>query len=190
MVTGSPAAGWYADPHAPGYLRWWDGSQWTVFTTPSPWPTAGSPVSPPLPVPGSPSAVPPWHWTPGAPDRPYYVPGPTSKSAATSGLAIAGFALSIVWIGGLGSLLGVVFGVIALSQIRRSDSRSEEVRGRGLARTALVIGTIGLVASIALYAGVTVENPATTLNAPRLNVPATQSALKHSSLQLSDLPAG
>jgi hypothetical protein len=27
-------AGWYADPHVPGYNRWWDGNQWTDQSQP------------------------------------------------------------------------------------------------------------------------------------------------------------
>ena len=29
MQTSIPAPGWYADPEAPAYLRYWDGSGWT-----------------------------------------------------------------------------------------------------------------------------------------------------------------
>jgi len=30
-----PTPGWYADPHAPGQLRWWDGGAWTAHTMPA-----------------------------------------------------------------------------------------------------------------------------------------------------------
>jgi hypothetical protein len=36
--TGSPAAGWYADPADPSLERWWGGSQWTHETRPIPAP--------------------------------------------------------------------------------------------------------------------------------------------------------
>jgi hypothetical protein len=35
MTThASPVPGWYADPAAPGMLRWWDGRQWTAAQQP------------------------------------------------------------------------------------------------------------------------------------------------------------
>lgn len=73
-------------------------------------------------------------------------PGPTPT---TSGLAIASLILSILWIGGLGSLLAVIFGAVALSRINRSDGW---VRGRGLAGTGLGIGVLGLLGTFALVA--------------------------------------
>lgn len=30
----NPAAGWFADPHVPNFLRWWDGFQWTHHVHP------------------------------------------------------------------------------------------------------------------------------------------------------------
>ena len=35
-TTGTPAAGWYPDPHGTEDLRWWDGSAWTTHTTSPP----------------------------------------------------------------------------------------------------------------------------------------------------------
>jgi hypothetical protein len=74
-------------------------------------------------------------------------PGPMVPPV-TSGLAIAALVLSIVWIGGLGSVAAVVFAAVALSQIRSSDGRR---RGRGVATAGLVIGIVGVVGSVALY---------------------------------------
>ncbi|MGL5928426.1 MAG: DUF2510 domain-containing protein, partial [Dermatophilaceae bacterium] len=34
-MTGAPSPGWHADPHAPGRLRWWDGTRWTEHTHPA-----------------------------------------------------------------------------------------------------------------------------------------------------------
>ncbi len=32
--TATPAAGWFADPHKPESLRWWDGARWTQHVHP------------------------------------------------------------------------------------------------------------------------------------------------------------
>ena len=74
-----------------------------------------------------------------------YAPQPV---AATNGWAIASLVVSLVSCG-FGSLLGVIFGHIALSQIKRDGGG-----GRGLAIAGLVIGYIGLV--IVIFAIVTV----------------------------------
>ncbi|MCW2921319.1 MAG: hypothetical protein JWL76_1193 [Thermoleophilia bacterium] len=41
MSSAAPAAGWFADPHDPSRLRWWDGATWTDHLHP---PLAASPV--------------------------------------------------------------------------------------------------------------------------------------------------
>ena len=53
---------------------------------------------------------------------------------------------AIIWICGLGSLAGVVLGVIALSQIKRSRQQ-----GRGLAIAGIVLGALGLLATIGFF---------------------------------------
>ncbi|MGZ4611582.1 MAG: DUF4190 domain-containing protein [Kineosporiaceae bacterium] len=58
----------------------------------------------------------------------------------TSGFAIASFVLSLVWMFWLGSVLAVVFGHIALTEMRRDPG----VGGRGLAIAGLVIGYAAL----------------------------------------------
>jgi YVTN family beta-propeller protein len=62
-------------------------------------------------------------------------------------LAISSLFLSILWLGGIGSLVAVVFAIVALSQIRKANDRS---RGAAIARAGLVLGIIGIVATLAI----------------------------------------
>src|SRR5205823_14978879 len=62
-------------------------------------------------------------------------------SGGTSGLAIASMVLGIVWVFWVGSLLAVIFGHVALSQIKRSVGT---LGGRGMAIAGLVLGYLGL----------------------------------------------
>jgi hypothetical protein len=66
------------------------------------------------------------------------VPGPQQR---TNGLAIASMVLGIVWIYWIGSILAVIFGHIALSQINASRGWQS---GRGMAIAGLVLGYVGL----------------------------------------------
>jgi NhaP-type Na+/H+ and K+/H+ antiporter len=59
--------------------------------------------------------------------------------ARNNRMAVASLVLSLLWLFGLGSLLGVVFGHIALRQIKRSNEL-----GRGLAIGGLVMGYLAL----------------------------------------------
>jgi DNA-directed RNA polymerase specialized sigma24 family protein len=72
---------------------------------------------------------------PIAPPPYYYAPSPP-----TNGLAIASMVLGILWLSGLGALLALILGNVALSQIKR---RGEG--GRGMAITGVVLGWVGLV---------------------------------------------
>jgi Domain of unknown function (DUF4190) len=120
------------------------------------WQQQGSP-----PLPGPPGAAPLSGWIapgyppPGSTWTPsgYPPPGPTSwypsPRPRTSGLAIAAFVLSLVWLAWLGSLLGVIFGLIALREIRRSGGW---VRGKGLAISGVIIGSLGLAGLVAAAA--------------------------------------
>jgi hypothetical protein len=58
-----------------------------------------------------------------------------------SGLAVASLVLGILWIGGLGSILALVFGPVALYQIHVSRGR---IWGTGLAVAGLVLGIVFL----------------------------------------------
>ena len=95
---------------------------------------------------------PPPDWsTAGAPAG-FYAP-----VQRTSGLAIASMVLGIVWIYWIGSILAVIFGHVALSQIKQSGGA---LRGRGMAIAGLVLGYVGiamLVVVIVVLATVDVD---------------------------------
>lgn len=69
---------------------------------------------------------------PGAP--PYGV-----ATGGTNGFAVASLVLGIVWLCGLGSILALIFGLVALSQI---EQRRQS--GRGMAIAGIVLGAIGV----------------------------------------------
>ncbi len=95
-------------------------------------------------------------WYPPEQHPGYFVPAPSEVAPwpqgpavpITSGLAVAALGSAVLWIGGLGSLLAVILGMVALSQIRSSSGRQT---GAGLATAGLVIGAVGLVGAVALY---------------------------------------
>ena len=62
---------------------------------------------------------------------------PPVVAAKTSGMAIAGFVLSF-----LCSLLGLIFSIIGLSQVNKSNGT---LGGKGLAIAGIVISAIGLL---------------------------------------------
>lgn len=59
----------------------------------------------------------------------------------TNGLAIASLVLGIVWVWWIGSLLAIIFGHRARSQI---DGSGGAETGRGMATAGLVLGYLGL----------------------------------------------
>jgi hypothetical protein len=104
-------------------------------------------VSTQLPPPGSPPGTPsPGTPSPGTPP-PGWPPAPPAASAqsgGTSGLAIASLVLGILWICGIGSLLAIIFGGVALGV-----TKGGRKAGRGFAVAGLVLGIIGVIATIA-----------------------------------------
>lgn len=74
-------------------------------------------------------------------------------SRRTNGLAIASFVLSLAWLGGLGSVLAVIFGATASRDIARSQGTQS---GNGLAVAGLVIGILGLLGSAVFWFGLVV----------------------------------
>lgn len=64
---------------------------------------------------------------------------PALPSAATSGMAVAGFVLGLLGFFVISAILGIVFGSVAVSQIRRTHQQ-----GRGLAIAGIVLGACWL----------------------------------------------
>jgi len=65
----------------------------------------------------------------------------------TSGAAITSLVLGILWIGGLGAVLAVIFGVVGMKA-----TRDGHTGGHGLAVAGLVLGIIGVVGAIFMWA--------------------------------------
>ncbi len=138
-MSTTPAS-WFRDPVGRFDERYWDGSQWTARIR-----TGGNegvdpmgahytaPVTPTVNPPVPPPAVGPQSYPYGA-----YGMAPVPKVA---GLAIASMVLGIVWIYWVGSVLALIFGFIALSQIKRSNGWKT---GRGMAIAGVVLGFVGL----------------------------------------------
>lgn len=77
------------------------------------------------------------------------VPAAAFANGETNGFAIASLVLGILWLYWLGSILAIVFGHIALVQIRRKGGNSA---GRGMAIAGLVLGYIGVAIAILIIA--------------------------------------
>jgi Domain of unknown function (DUF4190) len=77
-------------------------------------------------------------WVPVAQPPGWYAPA--ARKANT--MAVASLVLSILWLGGLGSLLAVIFGISGRKQIERSQGQEN---GEGLAIAGLIVGILGLL---------------------------------------------
>jgi hypothetical protein len=64
---------------------------------------------------------------------------------STNGMAIASLVLGIVWVYWIGSILALVFGYVALGQIRQRGQQ-----GRGMAIAGIVLGWVGAATLIAI----------------------------------------
>lgn len=121
------------------------GAQQTSAPAERPQPS-GSPlppgaVPPPPTIPGQPASfTPPPGYPGGATHNNYYV----TQNVGTNGFAVASFVCAF-----LCSILGVVFGHVALSQINTSGEK-----GRGLAIAGLAIGYASLAFSLFYFLGV------------------------------------
>ncbi|HWH34164.1 MAG TPA: DUF4190 domain-containing protein, partial [Acidimicrobiales bacterium] len=101
------------------------------MTTPDGW---GQPPPPPPGGQGPPPGQ--WGYGPGGPGGP--VPG-YGPPQSTNGLAIASLVLGILWIYWIGSVLALVFGYVAKTQIKQRNQA-----GNGLATAGIVLGWVGI----------------------------------------------
>ena len=115
-------------------------------------PPGAAEYGPPPGMPGPPG--------PGSPVNPGYgfpPPGPGygyTPVSTTNGLAIASLVCSFFfWLSGIGSVLAIIFGFIARSQIRRSGGAQQ---GAGLALAGIIIGFVGIVIGIGIIVAIIV----------------------------------
>ncbi len=80
------------------------------------------------------------------PSQPPPAVRPFPASPGTNGLAIASLILGIVWVFGVGAILALIFGIVALRQIDRTPGQG----GRGLAIAGIVLGGVG-IAGLVLF---------------------------------------
>jgi hypothetical protein len=81
-----------------------------------------------------------------------YAAGPsyaTTPRPTGNGFAIASLVLGIIWVCGLGSLLAIIFGVIALRQAKRGPISGA---AKGMAAAGIVLGSFGVVGTVAAIA--------------------------------------
>jgi hypothetical protein len=123
------------------------------------------PSSHPQPTPYGQAPQPPYAQ---APQPPYgYAPYPYPVAAPFNGLAIASFVLSLVWLYGVGSILALVFGLVALRQITRTGQRGRGLAIAGVVISAvtillLVLATVAFLVAHGLHTTSTVEVPGLT----------------------------
>lgn len=132
------------------------GGQWRPVAAPAvSQPTSDPAESEAVHASHGPAQLPQQVYPPGfAPAQQNYAPGPYmpggyppngGPDGSTNGLAIASLVLGIIWLGGLGSLLAVIFGHVSRGQSKRAQRGTS-----GLATAGLVLGYIGL-AFIAVF---------------------------------------
>ena len=114
-IAKSAPPGFYPDPEDSSRERWWDGTSWAT--------------GPGFREPN----LQPKHFV------------SETQALRDNQMALASFILSVSWIFFVGSILAVIFGHLAMSQIRRSNGAES---GRGHALMGLVFGYAGIMVGL------------------------------------------
>jgi hypothetical protein len=96
----------------------------------------------------------------GRPDLPQQpVAAAAPVRTRTNAMAVLSLILSLIWMGGIGSILAVIFGFMAQSEIDKSNG---EQTGRGLATAGIVLGFLGVSFVIVIIAVAFIGNAASS----------------------------
>ncbi|NMO53674.1 DUF2510 domain-containing protein [Actinoplanes sp. TBRC 11911] len=161
--TATPA-GWYADPSGQPAQRWWDGQAWTAHVQPTP----PAPVSAQQfygqtadPAYGQPAAV----VQPSAPGYGVGYPGqpqpggglynaaadvPGGKNMPARNALILGIISLIINPLCLPAIGAIVYGILGIKRAGVLTEAGFGSAGKGKAITGLVLGSVGLVATVIL----------------------------------------
>jgi O-antigen ligase len=133
-----PGAGWQPDPSWPAPPPGWQ--LWVPDGNPFPPPSGFAP-----PYPGAAPYLGAAPYAAGA--GPYgYGASLAPASQGTSGLAIASFVLGLLGVFTVTAVLGVVLGIAALAEIRRTGRP-----GRGLAITGITLAAVWIAVFVAVF---------------------------------------
>lgn len=86
-------------------------------------------------------------WVPASAATPAHGFG-TAPRRTTNGFAIAALVLGVLWLGGLGAVFALAFGLVALKQIKRSNGTQS---GDGMALAGAILGGVGILGAIILW---------------------------------------
>ena len=76
--------------------------------------------------------------------QPYFVPvQPPAPPRTTNGTAIFALIVSLLWIGGIGSIIGLIFGIVGAKECDRTGQP-----GHGLATAAAILGFFGIILAL------------------------------------------